>query len=70
MEIPAVPNARGARRRTRSWRFAGADLAHILAGLFLPAAGFALMALAGPFYPARLFLVGRKLFRAARPLKS
>jgi hypothetical protein len=40
------------------------DLGHILAGLFLPTAGFVLMALAGPFYPVWFFLVGRVLVRA------
>jgi hypothetical protein len=44
----------------------GADLAHILFGLFLPTAGFVLMALAGPFYPVWFFLVGRALVRAGR----
>ncbi len=42
----------------------GADLAHILFGLIFPAAGFVLMALAGPFYPVWFFLVGRALVRA------
>jgi hypothetical protein len=42
-----------------------ADLGHILFGLFLPTAGFALMAVAGPFYPVWFFLVGRGLLRAS-----
>ena len=37
------------------------DLAHIVFGLFLPVAGVVLMAIAGPFYPIWLFLVGRRL---------
>lgn len=41
-----------------------ADLGHILFGLFLPTAGFVLMAVAGPFYPVWFFLVGRSLVRA------
>ena len=43
-----------------------ADLGHILARLSLPAAGFVLMALAGPLYPVWFFLVGRALARAGR----
>lgn len=42
------------------------DLAHIVCGLFVPVAGVALMAIAGPFYPVWLFLVGRRLLRLAR----
>ncbi len=43
------------------------DLAHILFGLFLPAAGFVLLAVAGPLYPVWFFLVGRRLLKLARP---
>jgi hypothetical protein len=57
----------------------GFDLAHIILGLFLPVAGVVCMAIAGPFYPIWLFLVGRRLLRLAavsrpspstRPLKA
>jgi len=41
----------------------GFDLAHIAAGPFLPAAGIALMAIAGPLYPIWFFLVGRTLLK-------
>jgi hypothetical protein len=41
----------------------GLDLAHIVAGLVAPPAGFALLAVAGPFYPVWFFLVGRALLR-------
>jgi hypothetical protein len=41
----------------------GLDLAHILLGLFLPAAGIVLMAIAGPLYPIWFLLVGRGLLR-------
>jgi len=44
----------------------GLDLAHIVGGLFLPAAGFALLAIAGPLYPVWFILVGRRLLRLAR----
>jgi len=43
----------------------GLDLAHIVFGLFLPASGVVLMAIAGPMYPIWLFLVGRRLLRLA-----
>ncbi len=42
------------------------DLAHILAGLFLPAAGFVFMALAGPLYLLWFPLIARRLFQIAR----
>jgi len=41
------------------------DLAHIVCGLFVPAAGIILMATAGPLYPIWLFLVGRRLLQLA-----
>jgi hypothetical protein len=41
----------------------GLDLAHIVLGLFLPAAGIVLMAIAGPLYPIWFLLVGRGLLR-------
>ena len=43
----------------------GLDLAHIVFGLFLPASGVVLMAIAGPLYPIWLFLVGRRLLQLA-----
>lgn len=43
----------------------GLDLAHIAAGLFLPASGVVLMAIAGPLYPIWFFLVGRRLLQLA-----
>lgn len=45
----------------------GFDLAHIVLGLFLPVAGVVFMAIAGPFYPIWLFLVGRRLLKLAAP---
>ena len=44
----------------------GLDLAHILIGLFLPAAGVVLMAIAGPLYLVWFPLVGRRLWRLGR----
>jgi len=41
----------------------GLDLAHIVGGLFVPVAGVALMAIAGPLYPVWLLLVGRRLLK-------
>jgi hypothetical protein len=43
----------------------GLDLAHIIGGLFVPAAGVVLMAIAGPLYPIWFFLVGRRLLQLA-----
>jgi hypothetical protein len=43
----------------------GLDLAHIVLGPFLPAAGVALMAIAGPLYLVWFVLVGRRLFQLA-----
>jgi len=43
----------------------GLDLAHIVFGLFLPASGVVLMAIAGPFYPVWFFLIGRRLLQLA-----
>jgi len=43
----------------------GFDLAHIVLGLFVPVAGVVFMAIAGPFYPIWLFLVGRRLLKLA-----
>ena len=43
----------------------GLDLAHIVSGLFLPASGVVLMAIAGPLYPIWFFLVGRRLLQLA-----
>ncbi len=50
----------------------GFDLAHIIAGLFLPIAGVVLMAIAGPLYPVWLVMVGLRLLRLARskPLRQ
>lgn len=44
----------------------GFDLAHILFGLFLPAAGVLLMAVAGPLYLIWFPLIGRRLLQLAR----
>lgn len=44
----------------------GLDLAHVVGGLFLPAVGVVLMALAGPLYPIWLTLVGLRLLKLAR----
>ncbi len=44
----------------------GLDLAHILCGLILPAAGFVLLSIAGPLYPVWFILVGLRLLRLAR----
>lgn len=41
----------------------GLDLAHIVAGLFVPIAGVVLMAAAGPLYPFWLVLVGLRLLK-------
>lgn len=41
------------------------DLAHIVAGLFLPIAGVVLMAIAGPLYPFWFILVGLRLLKLA-----
>ncbi len=43
----------------------GLDSAHIVAGLFLPAFGVVLMAIAGPLYPIWFFLIGRRLLQLA-----
>lgn len=43
----------------------GLDLAHIVFGLFLPASGVVLMAIAGPLYPIWFFLIGRRLLQLA-----
>jgi hypothetical protein len=43
----------------------GLDLARIVLGLFLPASGVVMMALAGPLYPVWFFLVGRRLLKLA-----
>lgn len=51
----------------------GFDLAHIILGLFVPVLGVVFMAIAGPFYPIWLFLVGRRLLQlaaASRPSPS
>jgi hypothetical protein len=51
----------------------GFDLAHIVLGLLLPVLGVVFMAIAGPFYPIWLFLVGRRLLKlaaASRPTPS
>lgn len=47
----------------------GLDLAHILVGLFLPAAGAALMILGGPLYLIWFPLVARRLFQLGQPVK-
>ena len=44
----------------------GLDLAHIVGGLLLPAAGFVLLAIAGPLYPVWFILVGLRLLRLTR----
>jgi hypothetical protein len=54
--------------RTTAWLgilMHGLDLAHIVFGLFLPLSGVVLMAIAGPFYPIWLCLVGRRLLQLA-----
>jgi hypothetical protein len=43
----------------------GCDLAHIVLGLFLPAAGAVLMAVAGPLYLVWFPLIGRRLLQLA-----
>jgi hypothetical protein len=43
----------------------GLDLAHILMGLFVPAAGVVLMAIAGPLYLVWFPLIGRRLLQLA-----
>jgi hypothetical protein len=43
----------------------GLDLARIVLGLFLPASGLVLMAIAGPLYPVWFFLVGQRLLKLA-----
>jgi hypothetical protein len=48
----------------------GFDLAHMILGLFVPVAGVVFMAIAGPFYPIWLFLVGRRLLRLAAATRS
>ena len=48
----------------------GFDLAHIVFGLFMPAVGTTLIAIAGPMYPIWFFLVGRSLWRLARVAPS
>lgn len=51
----------------------GFDLAHIILGLLLPVVGVVFMAVAGPFYPIWLFLIGRRLLQlaaASRPTPS
>ena len=51
----------------------GFDLAHIILGLLLPVLGVVFMAIAGPFYPIWLFLIGRRLLQlaaASRPSSS
>ena len=44
----------------------GLDLAHIVLGPFVPAAGFALMAIGGPLYLVWFPLVGRRLLQLGR----
>ncbi len=44
----------------------GLDLAHIIAGLFAPKAGFVLMAIGGPLYLVWFPLVGRRLLQLGR----
>lgn len=44
----------------------GLDLAHIILGVFLPAAGIVLMAVAGPLYLIWFPLVGRRLLQLGR----
>jgi hypothetical protein len=41
------------------------DLAHILAGVFLPSTGAILLAIAGSLYPVWFFLIGRRLLQLA-----
>jgi hypothetical protein len=48
----------------------GLDLAHIVGGLLLPAAGFVLLSIAGPLYPVWFALVGLRLLRLARKPQS
>jgi hypothetical protein len=44
----------------------GLDLAHIIGGLLLPAAGFVLLSVAGPPYPVWFVLVGLRLLQLGR----
>lgn len=44
----------------------GLDLAHIVGGLLLPAAGFVLLSIAGPLYPVWFILVALRLLRLTR----
>lgn len=44
----------------------GLDLAHIIGGLLLPAAGFVLLSIAGPLYPVWFVLVGLRLLQLGR----
>jgi hypothetical protein len=44
----------------------GLDLAHIVLGLFVPVAGFVLMAVAGPLYLVWFPLIGRRMTQLAR----
>lgn len=44
----------------------GLDLAHILIGLFAPAAGVVLMVIAGPLYLIWFPLVARRLYQLGR----
>jgi hypothetical protein len=44
----------------------GLDLTHIVVGLFVPVAGFALMAVAGPLYLVWFPVIGRRMTQLAR----
>jgi hypothetical protein len=48
----------------------GLDLSRIVFGLFLPASGIVLMAIAGPLYPIWFFLVGQRLLKVATKASS
>jgi hypothetical protein len=55
--------------RTTGWLgivMHGLDLAHIVGGLLLPAAGIVLLSIAGPLYPVWFMLVGLGLLKLAR----
>lgn len=65
--IPMLRNA--AFSRLTGWlglAMHGLDLAHIVFGVFMPAVGTTLIAIAGPMYPIWFFLVGRSLWQLAR----
>lgn len=48
----------------------GLDLLHIVAGFFVPAAGVALMMVAGPLYLVWFPLLARDFFRLAKTVEQ